>query len=166
MDVRFCCPSYQRATRLETPAYFPTVRVYVDPSEAKAYRANNPGVTIVECAKGIQGTVPRVRNHILDCEMKTGADVVLLLDDDFQRIERWQNKARITLTIEEVRPFVEKYSLIAKELGAYLWGLNLNGDTAAYREYTPFSTTAPILGPFQAVMRGCKVRYEDRKSVV
>lgn len=162
MDIRACVPSYGRADRLETPIYLPFVRVYVDPSEAKAYRKNNPGVEIIECAKGIQGKVPRVRNHIVDREMKSGADVVLLLDDDLHRVERWQGKKRFRVTTDEFLPFVEKYSIMARDLGAYLWGLNLNGDTSAYREYTPFSTTAPILGPFQAVMRGCEVRYDER----
>jgi len=162
MDIRVCVPSYRRAAILETPAYVPTARVYVDPSEARAYRKNNPGVTIVECAKGVQGKVPRVRNHIVDCEMKSGADVVLLLDDDLQRIERWRGKKRIWVSSQEFLPFVEKYSILARDLGAYLWGLNLNGDTSAYREYTPFSTRAPILGPFQAVMRGCELRYDER----
>ncbi len=162
MDVRVCCPSYRRPTRLETHRYLPFVKVYVDPSEAKEYRRNNPGVTIVECAKGAQGNLCRVRNHILDREFKSGADVCLLIDDDLQSIQYWENRKRITLDSNLVLGFVEKYSQMAHDLGAKLWGLNVNNDKACYREYTPFSTTAYIGGPFQAVMRGCDLRYDEK----
>ena len=165
MDVRVCVLSYRRADRLETPIYLPFVRVYVDPAEARAYRKNNPGVTIVECAKGVQGNKCRVMNHILDCEFKTRADVVLLVDDDIHRLERWRGKKRVRIETAEFLPFVEKYSIMARDIGAYLWGVNLSGDTCAYREYTPFSTTAYIGGPFQAVMRGCDLRYDERLSL-
>jgi len=165
MDIRVCVLSYRRADRLETPIYLPFVRVYVDPSEAGAYRENNPGVTIVKCAKGVQGNKCRVMNHILDREFAARADVVLLLDDDIQRIERWRTRKRIRVETEDFLGFVEKYSIMARDLGAYLWGLNVNNDKACYREYTPFSTTAYIGGPFQAVIRGCELRYDERLSL-
>jgi hypothetical protein len=165
MNIRVCVLSYRRAMALETPAYIPFARVYVDPSEAAAYRKNNPGVKIVECADGVQGNKCRVMNHILDREFKARADVVLLIDDDIQRLERWAGKKRFWIPSEDVLPFIEKYSIMARDLGAYLWGLNVNGDTSAYREYTPFSTTAYIGGPFQAVMRGCTLRYDERFSL-
>src|SRR6266403_1114547 len=130
VNVRVCVPSYRRPTRLETHKYLPFIRVYVDPSESRAYRKNFPGVTIVDCAKGAQGNLCRVRNHIIDREMKSGADVVLLLDDDLQRIEYWEKRKRIVLATERVLAFVEKYSIMARDLGAYLWGLNVNNDKA------------------------------------
>jgi hypothetical protein len=162
MDIRVCCPSYRRSSSLETHKYLPFIRVYVDPSEARAYRQNFPDATIVECKKGAQGNLCRVRNHIIDREMKTKADVVLLLDDDLQRIEYWEKRKRIVLETDRVLSFVTKYSIMARDLGAYLWGLNVNNDKACFREYTPFSTCAYIGGPFQAIMRGCELRYDER----
>lgn len=164
MKIRVCAPSYKRPTGCETPAYLPFLRVYVDPSEAKAYRKANPGVTIVECAAGVQGNLCRVRNHIIDRE--AGADVVLIVDDDLEGIYYWQKgnhpkPKRIRVETADFLGFVEKYSRMAKDIGAYLWGLNVNNDKACYREYTPFSTTAYIGGPFQAIMRGCSLRYDE-----
>jgi hypothetical protein len=166
MKISVCAPSYKRPTGCETPAYLPFVRVYVDPSEAKEYRRANPGVTIVECAKGVQGNLCRVRNHILDRELRAGADVVLIVDDDLEGIYYWQKAAavkpaRIRVETKVFLGWVEKYSIMARDIGAFLWGLNVNNDKACYREYTPFSTTAYIGGPFQAIMRGCGLRYDE-----
>ena len=81
MKIAVCAPSYRRPKVL-TLAYLPFCRIYVDPSEAAAYRTANPGADIIECAPGVQGNLCRVRNHILDHEFATGADVVAIIDDD------------------------------------------------------------------------------------
>lgn len=167
MKISVCAPSYKRPSACETPLYLPFVRVYVDPAEAKQYRALNPEVEIIECARGIQGNLCRVRNHIIDREMRRGVDVCLIVDDDLEGIYYWQKgalakPARIRVETKHFLAFVEKYSIMARDLGAYLWGLNVNNDKACYREYTPFSTTAYIGGPFQAIMRGCELRYDEQ----
>ena len=86
MKISVCAPSYRRPKVL-TLAYLPFCRIYVDPSEAAAYRTANPGADIIECAPGVQGNLCRVRNHILDREFSAGADVVVIIDDDMTGIK-------------------------------------------------------------------------------
>lgn len=67
-----------------------------------------------------------------------------------------------TVTAKEFIPFVEKYSLMAMELGAKFWGINCNQDRMAYRHCTPFSTIAYIGGPFQCFIKGNRCRYDEK----
>jgi len=163
MQISVCCPSYRRPKRIETFDYLPGIRVYVAPEELDAYRATYPTKDVVACPPGVQGNLCRVRNHIIDCELVQGdADVLVIIDDDFHGLAYWEQKRRVELPSEEFLAFVEKYTILARELGAFLWGVNLTSDKQLYREYTPFSTVAYIGGPFQAIRRGCELRYDER----
>jgi hypothetical protein len=163
VNISVCCPSYRRPSRVETFEYLPTIRAYVAPEELEAYRASYPERDVVACAPGVQGNLCRVRNHIIDRELVQGdADVLVILDDDFHGLEYWQRNRRHKLATEEFLAFVEKYTIVARELGAFLWGVNLTNDKQIYREYTPFCTVAYIGGPFQAILRGCALRYDER----
>lgn len=83
-EIIVACPSYKRY-KVETLSYIPFCKVYVAPEEYEAYIDFNPKHTenIVKCPKGVQGNLCRVRNYILDTEFEHGADIVLLIDDDF-----------------------------------------------------------------------------------
>ena len=163
MKISVCCPSYRRPSRVETFAYLPFVRVYVDGSEFREYRKNYPDRDVVRCPDGVQGNLCRVRNHIIDTELvRGGADVLVIVDDDFLGLEYWQRGKRHKLKTDDFLAFVERYSILARDLGAFLWGMNLTNDKQVYREYTPFSTVAYIGGPFQGILRGCSLRYDER----
>ena len=162
MKISVCCPSYKRPERIETAQYLPEVRVYVSPEEFKEYREKNPKVEIIRCDPGVQGNVSRVRNFILKKEFERGMDAVCIVDDDLKGIYYWEKKERIPVEGKAVKRMIEKYSRLAKEWGAYLWGANLNQDKQVYREYTPFSTVSPILGPFGVFLRGNECRYDER----
>ncbi len=162
MKIVVCAPSYRRPEVL-TLRYLPFCRVYVDPAEASAYRSANPNADIVECTPGVQGNLCRVRNHILDREFAAGADVVVLIDDDMSGISYFENQKHIhDVTAAEFLPFIEKFSVMARDLGAFLWGLNVNPDPQCYRDCTPFSTVSYIGGPFQAFLAGGECRYDER----
>lgn len=156
MNIAVCAPSYRRPGNCDTLKYLPFVRIYVDGGEVDAYRAANPGANIVRCDDGIQGNVCRVRNHILDREFENGADVVVTMDDDVKEFARWTKGSnvkskRVRLEPEDFLAFIERYTLMAEDIGAFLWGMNLNFDKSVYREYSPFSTTSVVLWPFTAV---------------
>jgi len=52
---------------------------------------------------------------------------------------------------------------MCEEFGTVLWGLNLQSDPRFYREYSPFSFLAPVLGPFSGhVLRENNLRYDER----
>lgn len=162
MKISICCPSYKRPEKIETARYLPGVRVYVSPEEFGEYREKNPKVEIIRCDQGVQGNVSRVRNFILKKEFGRGMDVVCIVDDDLKGIYYWEKKERIMVEGKSIKKMIEKYSRLAKEWGAYLWGVNLNQDKQVYREYTPFSTLSPILGPFGVFLRGNECRYDER----
>ena len=83
-----------------------------------------------------------------------------MLDDDMSYIGRWQNQKVKKLNADEVLEFCENAFNICDDLGIKYWGMNLNIDKGAYREYTPFSFTSPILGPFQA-FNDLDLRYSE-----
>ncbi len=161
MKIRVCTPSYKRADKISTFKYLPFVAAYVDPEETAAYRENK-GLEVIGCARGIQGNVARVRNFILDSEFKKGAEAVVLVDDDLSGISYWEKNQKQDLKSEEFLPFIEKYSIMARDIRAFFWGVNLNQDKQVYRENTPFSTVSPILGPFSVFLKGNDLRYDER----
>lgn len=162
MKISVCCPSYKRP-KVETLAYLPFCRVYVAPDEFKAYRQANRGADIIKCANGIQGNLCRVRNYILDQEFASGAEVVVIIDDDMKGMSYFENKKKIRkIPTAEFIDFIEKYSIMAKDIGAFFWGVNVNPDPQCYRESSPFSTLSYIGGPFQVFLAGGECRYDER----
>ena len=159
-------PSLKRPNVL-TLAYYPTAKVWVDPTDMAAYRRENPMAEIVECPAGVQGNVSRVRNHILRREFEAGMDAVVFMDDDLKHIGYFESIGRFgyndrKLRYEDFTDFIENYSQMALEIGAYLWGVNLNNDADAYDQYRPFNTTAPVLGPFSVHIKGGDIWYDER----
>lgn len=169
MKISVNVPSYKRAVRLKTASYLPYVKVWVDESEYKEYKASNPENEIISCPKGIQGNLCRVRNYILKTEFARGMDVVLILDDDINFIGRFDydevtnyGYVEHKLNADEVLYMIEKYSIMANDIGAKFWGLNCNMDRQGYRHNTPFSTRSYIGGPFQCFLKGNRCLYDEQ----
>ncbi len=160
MKISFCCPSYRRP-KVETLDYLPYVKVFVDHKEYDDYVAANPkGAMIVSCPEGVQGNVSRIRNYILRTEFEAGADAVVLMDDDVKYMAYWEKDEPVIISQEIMPVWVEKYIRMCKEMGFYLWGVNLNTDKWMYKECTPFSTVSVVLGPF-----GCFLKPENEKDM-
>ena len=168
MNISVNAPSYRRPDDVRTLAYLPFTRIWVDHNEYEAYKASYPDADIISCPDGVQGNLCRVRNYILREEFKRGMDVVLIIDDDFTCLRRfdydgnenWGYVPHI-ITEEEFLPFLEKYSVIADDMGAKFWGVNCNCDLMAYRHNTPFSTRSYIGGPFQCFLKGNRCYYDE-----
>ncbi len=160
MKIVVCSPSYKRP-KVKTLEYLPFCRVYVDPSEYARYKKENPGADIVMCRTGIQGNLCRVRNYILDQEFQFGADVVLIIDDDMSGMGYHENGKPHPLPTSEFLPFLEKYTVMAADICAKMWGVNVNSDPQCYRVSGPFSTLSYLGGPFQCFLRGNECRYDE-----
>lgn len=161
MKISICSPSYKRP-KVKTLEYLPFCRIYVDPKEYTQYRKENPKGDIVKCDKGIQGNVARVRNYILDQEFANGADAVVIVDDDMTTMGYYEGSTiKKKLDTEDFLPFVEKYTLMALDMGVKLWGVNVNFDPQCYRTNTPFSTLSFIGGPFGCFLKGNICRYDE-----
>lgn len=168
-NIIVACPSYRRPI-VETLKYIPFCKVYVAPDEYENYIESNKGYenNIIKCEKGIQGNLCRVRNYILEKEFENGADIVLLVDDDLRMIQHFEMSQdgqyayeKIKLKKNEILDFIYRYSMLCEEWGFKFWGLNCNSDTLSYRQYSPFSTTSYIGGPFQCFLKGNECRYDE-----
>lgn len=168
MKISVNAPSYKRPDDVRTLSYLPYCRIWVDSKEFDDYQRSNPEATIVSCPDGVQGNVSRVRNHILKKEFEKGMDAVVIVDDDLTCIRRYEYD-EITgfgyethvVSADEFYGFIEKYSIIADDLGAKLWGVNQNSDPMAYRHNTPFSTRSVVLGPFGVFLKGNRCWYDE-----
>ena len=154
MKIAFATPSYRRPKCL-TARYLPFTKIYVDGSDYDEYIEANKGFgEVVRCADGIQGNLPRVRNYILDCEFGNGADVVVMMDDDVNRLGVYEPDGkkygfvRKTITAEDMPKFVEYGTRLCREWGFGMWSVNYNEDHLLYRHFQPFSTTQAAVGQF------------------
>ena len=168
-NIVIACPSYKRPF-VETLKYIPFCRVYVSPEEYETYIEFNSehSENVIKCSKGIQGNVSRVRNYILDTEFENGADIVCIVDDDLKAIEHFEMSEdesyayeKVKVQTNELLDFIYRYSLLCSDWGFKMWGVNINSDTMSYRQYSPFSTTSVVLGPFGCFLKGMECRYDE-----
>jgi hypothetical protein len=154
-DIGYYSPSYKRAKGVTTQDIYSEVQYVVSESEAKAYEENGHRCWVVP--DSAQGSVCRIRNYILD---NAPESKVVILDDDLKGIGVWNKQKSRILEEDEFYEFVEKGFILADDLGIKYWGINLLSDKGCYREYSPFSFTSVILGPFQA-FNGLDLRYDE-----
>jgi len=161
MKISINSPSYKRAWGVDILKYLPECRIWVSEEEAQEYSDKNPAANIIPVDPKHQGTKTRILNHILDVELNRDLDAVAILDDDIAYFGYHENKKRMKMPPEMFRIWLEKYTVLAMDLGVHFWGVNLNQDKQSYREYTPFSMTSTIGGPF-GVHIDHPLRYDDR----
>ena len=159
MKIKIIAPSYKRPEKSITQITYPSVKLVVKESEAEEYRKN--GNDIIVCPDNAQGNISRVRNWILDNLFDDDTDCIIIVDDDCKAISRWENQKNTKFNENELIDFCAKKSLLCKELGFKLWGLNTVMDKGAYREYTPFSFIQFIGCPFHGHIKGTKLRYDE-----
>ena len=158
--ITIAIPSWKRP-KVETLAYIPFARVYVAQSQFAEYKQENPEADIVAVEDKYQGNVCRIRNRILELEK---GNVVCIVDDDLQYIGYWEKNILHKLTAEEIIPFIEKYTLMAQDLGVHLWGVNVNKDKQVYTEHRPFNTVAYIGSPFMVHIEP-ELRFDESLSL-
>ena len=167
MKISINAPSYKRPSKVLTLDYLPMCRIWVDCKEYDEYKKHYPKADIVSCPEGVQGNLCRVRNWIIKQEFERGMDVVLIIDDNLNRVERFAYRNGFGYEHEKVEAedfmaFLEKYSIMAQDIGAKLWGVNCNADKMAYRYTRPFSTVSYIGGPFQCFLKGNRCWYDEK----
>jgi hypothetical protein len=162
MKIGYFAPSYKRPQKSSTQILYPFVKIVVKESEANDYIIN--GNDVIICPDSAQGNLCRVRNWILNNYLEN-YDAVILLDDDYKNVVRWNNQKKIKLYENEFEELCESLAIICKEYGFYYFGLNCVTDKGAYREHTPFSTNKYIGGPFQGFIKGNKLRYDENLNL-
>lgn len=153
--ILFFAPSYKRPDDVITHKYLPFVTYVVAEFEADKYLAKNYKVWVVP--DKAQGNLCRIRNYILD---NAKSKKIIIVDDDMSFIGRWSQQKAKKLNADEVFEFSENAFNLCNDLNIKYWGMNLLPDKGAYREYTPFSFTNYIGGPFQA-FNDLDLRYDE-----
>lgn len=165
-------PSYRRAGEVDVRKLFPKITLAVHEHEADEYREKN-GEPIMELSEESRGNMAAVRNEILERGYEKTRWIVTMDDDVgsmgfFQWEGREKDRATKNWSIshafcEEKRltEFITNGFIMAEEVGAFLWGVNLAHDPKWYREYSPLSMLAPILGPFSCHIEN-PLRYDRR----
>lgn len=162
MRISVCAPSYKRTSKVLTFDYLPFVRLFVDESEAPDYQRNFPGKDIHSCPDGVQGNISRVRNYILSQTIGKGDDAVCIIDDDLGSINYWEGKGKEReVKAQDFQAFLEKYTILAQDIGSFIWGININRDPQIYRTYAPFSTVSFIGAPFGVILKGNNCLYDE-----
>jgi hypothetical protein len=164
MKISVNAPSYKRPDNVDVLRYLPNVKIWVDISEYDKYKTNYPLANIISCPTGVQGNICRIRNYIIDKEQPDN-DVVCIIDDDLKYIGYFEKGQTIKIeTEEQFIAFIEKYSILASDLGVKLWGINVNPDKQNYREYTPFSFLSYVGSPFGCHLK-TDLRYDEKFSL-
>ena len=89
--------------------------------------------------------------------------MVVIIDDDMTEMAYFEGGKQIhRLETADFLWFIERYSVVARELGSYFWGVNVNPDPQCYRDCSPFSTVSYVGGPFQVFLSGGECRYDER----
>lgn len=165
MKISVNIPSHKRP-KVETLEFYPHCKIWVADNELEEYKKHNPNNEIIGLGKSSGKNISVIRNHILKSEFENGADVVCMLDDDVKGIYRFNKAEHGNFGYEkeivtDFIDFIERYTMMAIELGAYLWGVNLNKDSRSYQHYKPFNTNNIILGPFSCHIKGGGVFYDE-----
>jgi hypothetical protein len=160
--ISVCVPSYKRPKDVITKKLYPFIKLFVDESEYDEYKKYNPEQEIVKLPSGVQGNIARVRNYILDYEFKNKTDAVVMMDDDNKGLFKWRNAKPQLVDKDEFFIFIKKYSILAYDWGAVMWGVNINKDKQIYKEFNPFSTVSYVGAPFMCFIKDDGTRFDER----
>lgn len=152
-------PSYKRAGNVEIRKWLKSVVLAVHEFEVDEYKEKESGDILVVPDR-LRGNIAKVRNYILDEGFKNDKWVVMM-DDDNRNLVYFENGKKYEMNEEQVIDFMVNGFVMCEDIGFKLWGLNLLDDPKTYREYSPFSMVAPILGPFSAHVEN-PIRYDER----
>jgi hypothetical protein len=155
--------SYRRAGNVTTDRVIRNAKIVVPASQADAYADGQTfrnGAELWPCPDDADGNLCRKRNWILD---NAPEDDVVLLDDDYKTLGYVERRRYLTLDLDGVDVMLHTGAEMCRDVGTAMWGLNQQFDRRFYREYTPLSFTAPVLGPFQAFARDTlgTLRYDE-----
>jgi len=151
-------PSYKRALNCKTAKLLKKAVIFCHEFEAEEYKKHNKNeiITIPDDLKG-KG-MARIRNYILD----NSPEEVVMMDDDINHIGYYEGNEMIKMEEKEVYELIDKGFQMCRDLKTTLWGLNLQSDKKFYREYSPFSFSSVVLGPFFAIIKDPHIRFDEK----
>jgi len=157
MKYKIYSASYKRAKNGVAVVHklLPEITYIVTEDEKQDYK--NIHDKVIALPNECYGKIDK-NNYVLDINKK---DNVILLDDDLTAIQVFNGTVQRKLNNEEIHDMLLRGFVLCNEWGLKMWGINCVSDKGSYREYTPFSTTAFIGGPFHAHIE-CSIRYDKK----
>lgn len=141
--------------------------VAVPAAQASKYREHY-GKRVIVVPDRHDGQIARKRNWILNEFVED--DDVIMIDDDVSGIWKFESpngttervgEYRHKLNGEAVRQLALESFEIARGFHTVLWGMNQHHAFWTYRA-SPITLTNVILGPFMGIVKGCKLRFDER----
>lgn len=161
--MKIYVPSWSRAGEVTTRKWLSDCILVVAESQAAEYRTREGG-NILVVPDSIQGHGKLiVQNYILDHGYDDSQEIVML-DDDMEYVAYREKGKAFKLDEDGFLYFLTNGFRMCKELGAYLWGVNVQSDPMFYMEFAPFSLTTPILGPFTCHIKN-DLRYDEKAGL-
>lgn len=161
-EFRVYVPSYGRPGKVTTDKVFNDCIVVVPESQEEAYAKHEyaNGAVLMTLPDDQDGNVAKKRNWILDYAKSRGEEDVLLVDDDYLYVAYYEDGCQYRADPDRVDHLLAVGFSLCRDIGSVMWGINQLVDRKAYRETTPFSLLAPILGPFQGFV-ATPCRYDE-----
>lgn len=155
----FLVPSYKRAGAVEVRKWLKSCVLCVHEFEAGEYREKEGG-EIAVIPDALRGNMARIRNWMLAFGYSQDERVVML-DDDVESVGYHEAGEQITVREDYFLEFLECGYRMAEDLGARLWGVNLQSDPRFYNEVRPIAVNLPVLGPLCCHIAN-PLRYDER----
>jgi hypothetical protein len=156
-DFDIYIPTYGRAGYMITHKVLPNAIIVCPESQLKEYEKYYPGLKFKPCPDSVEGNMAKKRNWIKDNADK---DWFIMVDDDIKYFQYIEHGKQIKMDHEHIMEFFHNGFLMCEELGTVLWGINLQTDPKFYREYSPISFLAVVLGPFTGHIKN-DLRYAE-----
>ena len=139
--------SHKRAKNVLTAKWNTKATIVVREDQEEEYKKYNPN-PILAIPEKEDGNPGKARNAVLN---RYKGENCLIMDDDLISVG-YHEKGRIKNVNEDyLQLFCNDMFKMTEDLGTVVWGINLQSDKKFYREYSPFSLSSVILGPFYAI---------------
>ena len=155
--MKIFIPSYKRAGNVKTRNALGCGILAIHECEKKEYKDKDGGELLI-IPDELKGNIAKVRNYILD---NANDDKIIMMDDDISCIGYHENNKQNKMKPEQIMNLFETGYKMAEDMNVSLWGINLQSDPKFYRNYSPFSMLAPILGTFSCHYKP-QIRYDER----
>lgn len=166
MNIKYCCPSYNRPMGCPILDYLNKVKLYLSKDDYKKYCIVHPKKkkNFVIVPDGVQGRgKDKCQNWILDNVWDENTDALVMIDDDVSCLMAHEINGKDKVVGEqEFYYLIEKYVLLAKEWGVGIFGFNLNSDPMTYDCFKPFRLHAYLNGLLLVIVKNPKdIRYDE-----
>ena len=154
--MKIVVPSYKRAGDVSTRKVFPESILAIHEFEKDKYKDKNGGDLLV-VPDALRGNIAKVRNYILD---NVDDDKIIMADDDIRAMGYHENEKQHSMAYKEIMQFIDNGYDMCIELGARLWGVNLQSDPMFYHEFQPITLLGVVLGTFSCHYKPV-IRYDE-----